>query len=120
MGFAAYGRPTMVDRVRRLIRPTPDGALALAPEYFEYQTTAARSYSSRFIDLFGAPRHPHEPIDLETVEGRRFADCAASVQQVLEDRLVDITRALHQESGLSELCRGGSGALHRPAHSRIL
>jgi len=120
MGLAAYGRPTMVDRVHTLIRRTPDGAFALAPEYFEYQTTAARSYSSRFIDLFGAPRHPHEPIDLETVEGRRFADCAASVQQVLEDRLVDIARALHQESGLSDLCLGGGVALNCLANARIL
>jgi carbamoyltransferase len=120
MGLAAYGRPTMIDRVRTLIRRTPDGAFALAPEYFEYQTTAARSYSSRFIDLFGAPRHPHEPIDLETDEGRRFADCAASVQQILEDRLVDIARALHQESGLSDLCLGGGVALNCLANARIL
>ena len=41
MGLAAYGRPTMVDQVRKLIRRTPDGAFALAPEYFEYQTTAS-------------------------------------------------------------------------------
>ena len=120
MGLAAYGRPTMIDRVQTLIRRTPDGAFALAPEYFEYQTTAARSYSSRFIDLFGAPRHPHEPIDLETDEGRRFADCAASVQQILEDRLVDIARALHRESGLSDLCLGGGVALNCLANARIL
>ena len=28
MGLAAYGRPTMVDKVRKLIRRTPDGAFA--------------------------------------------------------------------------------------------
>src|SRR5713101_4071514 len=55
MGLAAYGRPTMAEDVRRLIRRTPDGAFVLAPEYFEYQTTAARSYSSAFVDLFGTP-----------------------------------------------------------------
>src|SRR5882724_1952254 len=38
MGLAGYGRPTMLDKVRRLIRRTPDGAFALALEYFEYQT----------------------------------------------------------------------------------
>ena len=35
-------------------------------DYFEYQTTAARSYSPRFVELFGRPRNPYEPIDLET------------------------------------------------------
>src|SRR6267378_2438180 len=44
MGLAAYGRPTMVDAVRKLIRRTPDGAFALVPEYFEFHTTASRSY----------------------------------------------------------------------------
>src|SRR5881392_3241413 len=56
MGLAAYGRPTVVDKVRQLIRRTPDGAFVLDMKYFEYHTTAARSYSSRFVDLFGPPR----------------------------------------------------------------
>src|SRR5215470_9118529 len=46
MGLAAYGRPTMVDRVNKLIRRTPDGAFALDMDYFDYYTTAERSYSS--------------------------------------------------------------------------
>ena len=93
MGLAAYGRPSMVEQVRKLVRRTPDGAFNLDLDYFEYQTTARRSYSRRFVELFGPPRHSYEPIDLETAEGRRFADCAASVQRVLEDTLVDMTRA---------------------------
>src|SRR5216117_3908457 len=68
MGLAAYGRPTMTEQVRRLIRRTPDGAFMLAPEYFEYHTTASRSYSSRFVDLFGPPRSAYDPIDLEDAE----------------------------------------------------
>jgi carbamoyltransferase len=120
MGLAAYGRPTMTELVRKVIRPTPDGAFALAPEYFEYQTTASRSYSSRFVELFGPPRNPYDPIDLETTEGRRFADCAASVQRVLEDTLVGIARALHRETGLSDLCFGGGVALNGVANARVL
>jgi len=120
MGLAAYGRPTMMEEVRKLIRRTPDGAFALVPEYFEYQTTAARSYSSKFVDLFGPPRSPFDPIDLGTSEGRRFADCAASIQRVLEDTLVDITQALQRETGLRDLCFGGGVALNGVANARIL
>jgi carbamoyltransferase len=120
MGLAAYGRPTMANEVRKLIRPTPDGAFALVPDYFEYHTTASRSYSARFVDLFGPPRNPFDPIDLETVEGRRFADCAASVQLVLEETLVDLTRALQRETGLRDLCFGGGVALNGVANARIL
>jgi carbamoyltransferase len=110
----------MVDKVRRLIRPTPDGAFELDLDYFEYHTTAARSYSSRFVDLFGPARNPFEPIDLETTDGQRFADCAASVQRVLEDMLVGLTRALRAETGLPDLCLGGGVALNGVANARIL
>src|SRR6059036_1312711 len=96
MGLAAYGRPTMTEQVRKVIRRLPDGAFALAPEFYEFQTTADRSYSSKFVDLFGPPRHPYDPIDLDSSEGRRFADCAASVQRVLEDVLVDIATQLRR------------------------
>jgi carbamoyltransferase len=120
MGLAAYGQPTMIDRVQRVIRRTPDGAFALVPEFFEFQTTGRRSYSSRFIDLFGAPRAACEPIDVGTPAGRRFADCAASVQRVLEDTLVDLAAALHRETGLPDLCFGGGVALNGAANTRIL
>jgi carbamoyltransferase len=120
MGLAAYGRPTMVDRVQKVIRRTPDGAFALDMDYFEYHTTAARSYSSKFVDLFGPPRRQFEPIDLETSEGQRLADCAASVQRVLEDTLVDLARGLRQETGLPDLCLGGGVALNGLANARIL
>jgi carbamoyltransferase len=120
MGLAAYGRPTMAEQVRKLIRRTPDGAFTLDLDYFEYHTTAKRSYSSRFVELFGPPRNSYEPIDLETAEGQRFADCAASVQRVLEDTLVDMTRALHLETGLPDLCLGGGVALNGVANARIL
>jgi carbamoyltransferase len=120
MGLAAYGRPTMTEQVRKVIHRTPDGGFALATEYFEYQTTAERSYSSKFVDLFGPARSRYEPIDLETPEGQRFADIAASVQRVLEDVLVDIARALQRETGLSDLCFGGGVALNGVANARIL
>src|SRR5262245_22868654 len=120
MGLAAYGRPTMTEQVGRLIRRTADGAFTLVPEYFEYHTTAERSYSSRFVDLFGPPRDRYEPIDLETADGQRFADCAASVQRVLEDVLVGLACRLHRETGLLELCYGGGVALNGVANARIL
>src|SRR5262249_17517644 len=120
MGLAAYGRPTMTDRVRKLVRRTSDGAFALAPEYFEFQTTASRSYSSKFVDLFGPARTKYDPLDLESADGRRYADCAASVQRVVEDTLLDIAQRLRRESGLRDLCFGGGVALNGVANARLL
>jgi carbamoyltransferase len=120
MGLAAYGQPKLVEQVRKLIHRTSDGAFVLDLNYFQFHTTAERSYSSRFIELFGPPRNPYEPIDLDTAEGQRFADCAASVQRVLEDTLVELARALHQETGLPDLCLGGGVALNGVANARLL
>jgi carbamoyltransferase len=120
MGLAGYGRPTLVEQVRRVIRRTPDGAFALNLNYFDFHTTAVRSYSSRFVELFGPARNPYEPIDLGSAEGQRYANCAASVQQVLEDTLVEIARELRQETGLPDLCLGGGVALNGVANARLL
>jgi carbamoyltransferase len=120
MGLASYGQPSMVEEVRRLIRATPDGAFALDLDYFDFHRSARSSYSPRFVALFGPPRQPFAPIDVATADGRRFADCAASVQRVLEDTLVAIARALRQETGLDDLCLGGGVALNGVANARIL
>jgi carbamoyltransferase len=120
MGLAAYGRPTMLEQMRKVIRRFPDGGFALVPQFFEFQTTADRSYSSKFVDLFGPPRHPYDPIELDTPEGRRFADCAASVQRVLEDILVDIAGRLRRETGMHDLCFGGGVALNGVVNARVL
>jgi carbamoyltransferase len=120
MGLAAYGTPSFEASVRKLIHPTADGAFRLDLDYFEFHTTAARSFSSRFIDEFGPPRDPYQSIDLGHPEGRRFADIAASVQRVLEDELIRLTRALQRETGCSDLCLGGGVALNGCANARIL
>jgi carbamoyltransferase len=120
MGLAAYGRPTMTEQLRKVIRRFPDGGFALVPEFFEFQTTADRSYSSKFLDLFGPPRQPYDPIDLDSAEGQRFADCAASVQRLLEDILVDIAARIRRETGLPDLCFGGGVALNGLANARLL
>ena len=120
MGLASYGEPTMADQVRRLIPRTADGAFRLDLDYFDFHTTSKRSFSKKFVELFGPPRNRYEPIDLATDEGRRFANCAASVQLVLEDILVDLTRELHDRTRLPDLCLGGGVALNGVANARIL
>src|SRR5580704_14849146 len=72
MGLASYGEPRFLDRVRAMIERTEDGAFRLDMRYFEYHAGARRSYSSRFVDTFGPPRSPWEPIDLASDDGRRF------------------------------------------------
>jgi carbamoyltransferase len=120
MGLGSYGHPRFVDEVRRVIRRTADGAFALDLACFDFHTSARRSFSNRFVELFGPPRDPRDPIALETSEGARFADIAASVQAVLEETLVELARALQRETGLPDLCLGGGVALNGCANARML
>jgi carbamoyltransferase len=120
MGLASYGAPRFVDQVRAIVRTTADEALELDLAYFDFHRSGRRAWSSRLEDVFGPPRPPDEAIDLSTTDGRRYADVAASVQLVLEDRLVALTRALRRETGLRDLCLGGGVALNGCANARIL
>jgi carbamoyltransferase len=120
MGLAAYGRPTLSAQVRQVLRRTPDGGFTLDLSYFDYHLSARRSYSARFEEVFGPARDPWDPIDLQTAKGRHYADVAASVQQVLEDTLVDLARALQGELRLPDLCLGGGVALNGCANARML
>jgi hypothetical protein len=89
MGLAAYGTPSFASTVRKLLHRTADGAFELDLAYFEFQSSATRSFSARFLDAFGPARHPDDPLDIGSAEGKRFADIAASVQLVLEDVLAN-------------------------------
>src|SRR6266404_6148968 len=120
MGLASYGKARFLDEVRRVIPRTADGAFALDLRYFEFHADARRSFSDRFVELFGPARDPLDPIELGTPEGARFADVAASVQAVVEEVLVDLARALRRETGLRDLCLGGGVALNGCANARLL
>jgi len=120
MGLASYGRPTMVDAVRKIVQRTADGAFRLDLRYFDFHTSAKRSFSNKFVETFGPPRDPYDPIDLDSPEGQRFANLAASVQAVLEDILVDAAKSLRRQTGLPNLCLGGGVALNGVANHRLL
>jgi carbamoyltransferase len=120
MGLAAYGQPTRMEEMRRLLRPTVGGAFQLDLNYFDFLGSAESGFSQAFVDLFGPPRRNWQPIDLASDDGRRFADIAASAQRLLEDILVGIAAELKRETGLTNLCFGGGVALNGVANARIL
>ena len=117
MGLAAYGRPRFADRVRRLVHQAPDGGFRLDMDYFAFQQADKRTwYGPRFVELFGAPRGLDEPPD-----GERFADLAASFQQVTEEVVLGLVRRLLELGGGSRrLCLAGGVALNAVANGKIL
>jgi carbamoyltransferase len=132
MGMAAYGKPRFLDKVYKLIRVANDGSFHLNMEYFSFHKSVARSFSRRFVELFGEPRDPNaefissemQPdfagLGAEAKSSQYYADVAASIQYVTEDILLKMANHLQQETGLKTLCMAGGVALNSVANGRIL
>lgn len=119
MGLASYGEPRFVDEVRRVLRVDPDGAFEIDLDFVRWHTSATRSFGPRFEQLFGPARAPSDDLDPTREPGRRYADVAASVQVVLEDALLGLSRTLHARTGLSTLAYAGGVALNGVANQRL-
>jgi len=115
MGLAPYGEPKCVDLIlEHLIDVKPDGSFRLDLQYFDYCTGVTMT-NERFHRLFGMP--PRKPNELLTQE---HMDLAASIQAVLEEVVLRLTRALAAETGIPNLCMAGGVALNCVANGKVL
>jgi len=115
MGLAPYGQPQFRQRILdHLIDVKPDGSFRLNMEYFEY-CTGLRMTNGRFDSLFGGPaRKAGEPLT------QRHMDLAASIQAVLDEIVLKLTRSLAAETGIRNLCLAGGVALNCVSNGHIL
>ena len=115
MGLAPYGEPTYAKAILdNVIDLKPDGTFRLDQTYFNYCTGLTMT-SERFHDLFGGP--PRKPEDRLT---QREMDLAASIQAVVEEAVLRLTRGLAKESRSKNLCLAGGVALNCVANGKVL
>jgi len=115
MGLAPYGSPRFAKQILdHVIDLKADGSFRLNLDYFNYCTGLTMT-NSKFDALFGGPRR--KPEELLT---QRQMDLAASVQVVLEEVVLRMTRALAAETGKKNLCLAGGVALNCVANGRLL
>jgi carbamoyltransferase len=115
MGLAPYGEPRYVDAIyKHLLDLKEDGSFRLNQKYFNYLGGLTMT-SPAFNDVFGGP--PRSP---ESKLTQREMDLARSVQDVCEEIMLRMCRALHRETGLENLCLAGGVALNCVANGRIL
>jgi carbamoyltransferase len=108
MALAAYGRPRHLPALRRLVELRDDGTFRLDLRYFRFQVPGAtRWYSPRLADLLGAARAPDEP-----VQGERFVDVAASLQELTHEIALHVVRHLHRICPERALAIAGGVALN--------
>lgn len=131
MGMAPYGEPRYVDKVEQIFTVYDDGSFWLDMDYFSYHYSHDRTYSDKFVKLFGAPRvhsddfftsktHPElSSADPQVRQNQYYADVAASIQRVTEETLIKMACALHEQTGLRNLCMAGGVALNSKANGRL-
>jgi len=135
MGMAPYGQPTRMEDVYKVVDVDGSGGIRLNLEYFDFQHSTSRTFSDKFVQLFGPPRvhesdfftpstHPRKdhPLwdDATAAKNQHYADIAASIQTVTEETLLRMARHAHETTGLKHLAMAGGVALNSVANGRIL
>lgn len=116
MGLAPYGQPRLYEKIDRLIPQAADGSFKLDLRYFNFQNSSQVSFSKKLIDLLGVGPNTKEKSE-EVIQV--YADIAASVQRVLEDKLLVIAKYVRQKTQEENLCYAGGVALNGVANWRI-
>jgi carbamoyltransferase len=115
MGLAPYGVPKYAKlMLDHLIDLKPDGSFHLDLSYFDYCTGFTMT-NERFAKLFGQPvRSPDQTIT------SFHMDMAASIQAVLDEAVLRLTRSLAKQTGSRNLCLAGGVALNCVANGKVL
>jgi len=115
MGLAPYGQPKYAQLILdHLIDLKPDGSFRLDLSYFDYCTGLTMT-NERFAKLFGQP--VRAPDQLLTPF---HMDVAASIQAVLDEAVLRLTRSLAGKTGMRNLCLAGGVALNCVANGKVL
>ncbi|MDP3041953.1 MAG: carbamoyltransferase C-terminal domain-containing protein, partial [Candidatus Omnitrophota bacterium] len=115
MGLAPYGEPKYKDLIlKELMDLKADGSFKMNMQYFGYCHTLKMT-NHRFHRLFGAP--PRKP---ETEITQHYMDVAASIQLVVEEAMLHMSRHVHEVTGQDKLCLAGGVALNCVSVGKIL
>ncbi len=124
MGLAPYGRPTQVEALRKVIRPTKQG-FELALSCFKHQHEGIRLgwdggapvvapfYSRKLEELLGPTRDP------KTKVTQHHQDVAHSLQVVTEEIILHLLNVLHKRHPSDHVVVVGGVAMNSVANGKI-
>jgi len=113
MGLAPYGRPLYCDLLRQLIQTGEGGSFQLNMDYFDF-VSGTKMYSKALPELLGQPARL-AGTGIETFH----MDVARSLQDVLEEILLQKVTWLATQTDTPNLCMAGGVALNCVANARI-
>ncbi|MEW6236059.1 MAG: carbamoyltransferase [Candidatus Omnitrophota bacterium] len=115
MGLAPYGEPDAYrDAFRRVVHNGQAPQIRLDLDYFQYHLGQSITYSQKFMDVFGAPRKPGEPLS------KNHENVARGVQEILEDSVRKIAIHLRDRTGEKNLVLAGGIALNSVTNGKLI
>jgi carbamoyltransferase len=127
MALAAFGNPRFADELRKIVPDNDDGSYSVDASYFHFIDFYKGAVTDKFIKIFGPPRDARVDLPFScfsrtevSADAQRFADLAASVQLLVEERLIGLVKRLKAEVGVENLCLGGGVAMNCVATARVL
>ncbi len=126
MGMAAYGKPSYIKEIEKLITCTQKGKFELSTKYFNHPDEGISMefdggypvigpvFSDQMSELLGLPRSKEEAVE------QRHKDIACSLQVVYEKTLFHILSYLNEiYPGYENLCLSGGCAQNSLANGKI-
>lgn len=125
MGLAAYGEPTYLKEMEKIVRLKKDGKFELNLDYFLHHSEGVdmtwegespvigQVYSQKLINLFGPPRKYKEEIT------EHHENIASSLQAMYEKAFFHILNYLYEKTKNQNLCLAGGCAFNSVANGKI-
>lgn len=112
------GAPRFEREVGATAPALADGAFEVDLQRFRFGHDAERLFDASLEQLFGPARQPGAPLRA-TRDDARDADLAASVQRVLEERVLALARELQRRTQLDVACLAGEVLRNRTLLARL-
>ncbi len=125
MGLAPYGTPLYVDKLKDILQFTDNGFFKLNLKYFniarqniisygdDHIPVVAELFSEQLVSVFGPARRSGDELT------QFHKDLAASVQRLTEELIYHLLSALHNRTGLDQVCIAGGVAQNSVANGKL-
>jgi carbamoyltransferase len=125
MGLAAYGQPSLLPKLRQIVRLTDDGRFELDLDYFRHasegvtmswedgEPTLGPLWAPPLEGLLGPARQQGAELT------DRDRDLASSLQALYEEAFFHRVNWLHKRTGLTTLCLAGGCAMNSVANGKL-
>jgi len=117
--LACFGTPRFAEAVARIVGCGEDGSPRVDGALLRLADAGGRMWTSALEELFGPARIPGSPLRMGPGDARD-ADLAASLQQVLEQRVVALARVAVERAGERALCFAGVLSRNRGVNRALL